>query len=156
MMERPLIGGSLRFNLIIDYRIKLASRPDRMGVTAKRCCQKMSREHNAERLLPRFERYPHLRKAPMDGLRAVETFHASPGCALRPPWDRWRWIPACHRGPSLATKLAACLRPSCRTPDRRCSLRWRGAESCTTSALACVHRRPSLNGRYTMFSGRTH
>ena len=47
--------------------MKLASCPDRMGVTAKRCCQEKSREHNAERLLPRFERYPQLRKAPMDG-----------------------------------------------------------------------------------------
>ena len=36
-----------------------------MGVTAKRCCLKMSREHDAERLLPRFERYPHSRKTSM-------------------------------------------------------------------------------------------
>ena len=38
-----------------------------MGVTAKRCCLKKLRDHDAERLLQRIKRYPHLRKAPMDG-----------------------------------------------------------------------------------------
>ena len=95
VVESPLTIASLRFTLINEYRMKLISRADRMGVAEKKCCLKKWREHDAELLLPRFERYSHLRKAPMDGLRAVETFHAPTGCTLRPPWDGWRGTLAC-------------------------------------------------------------